>query len=1161
MLSNLGFSQSTHLYLKAPFDEAVFSINQDSVRFSWNQINAASYEVQLSSDPGFGTFESYISTTGEGWIQQSDLSVASYWRVVAISGEISAVRSFTLINLGSLGSLVYHIHAEAGLNIISNKVANWDNLASINHNATQGLSSARPTWKNDEINGHSTVHFGGTNGTSQHNLTLSPLLIEQPNFSVFVTVKQETVNNALPYLLGYQGGGRIGGIHLRGTAGTFNNFGAIYDSPLVERRPNFSGNLNWGTRSIVNNQIYFNSSEVAGYTGAGVDGLRFSAIGARPDLPALNFHGDLAEVIIYSNSLNTINRELVEDYLLTKYTPYPDLGEDINVCDNSVVLGPISDPAFNTILWSTGQSGDETIQVIENGWYWVETEAFGRIMRDSIHVSGLVPVPQLTVLNDTTICYGDTVFLGYTNTLEPGVSVEWLDGSTTPTIDVGDVGTYSLTFTDGVGCSFSSTPVTFSVNEFPLTKGLGTDRIFCLNTALFFEYGTAGLAPYTHVWSDGSTGSSITPQVLGFETFNVTVTDAIGCVAQDTIEIELIGTEGPTMDFDFDTVCHNTPNTFTDLSIAAGGDNITVQSWLFPDDTLTGASVIYQSAVNSTYFVDLLVETAAGCKGRIRDTISFRPQPDTYFVPGNFCQEVSGSFLASQLSPENIVSWEWDFDDPASGANNTASGAAVSHTFNLSGNYNVQLVATDINGCTDTVVQVVNVKTAPLVDFEFIEACAGDFVTFTNNTSIDAPFVISGYTWQFGDGSSSGQTNPMKPYFNAGNYSVTLLATANNGCTGSASKTVKAHAIPQPDYLSSLGCAGSSIFFEDNSFVLNGSVATVDWSFNDSDPIQGFEVNYIFESIGSQNIEQTVMSAFGCIGEATHTVSLTDFLFADFSISPGAILAGYSMSFENESVGHDNTTWIVNENDTVSSNSFNWTFSENQVGEEVEIILIVSNDAGCSDTIVRYFTVLENRTDLAVNQLFVQDASGFYIVGTQLENRGSTPITGADLFLRSTNTSIIKEEWSGLLEAGEKEIYVFTVQVPSTVSSEVELENFICVEAKLTAPIGFEDEELSNNEKCYSKDGNESILLIPYPNPTNDLFNLRVILPEETEASIQIYDATGKLVSTVTENSPLSKGLTTFSVDASTWTNGIYSIILVAGKDKKTGKIQVLHRD
>jgi PKD repeat protein len=1162
MLALQGVFGQSSLYLKAPFDAAVFSTEQDSIKFTWNQISgASSYTVQLSNDPGFGTFTAFASTTGTRWIQQADLTGTGYWRVVSSNAVFSAVRSFSLIDLTALGSLIYHIHAEAGLNIISNKVANWDNQANANYNASQGVSTARPTWKNNEINGLSTVHFGGSVGTSQHSLSLTPLEIEQANFSVFVSYKQQSVNTGLPYVLGYQGGGRVGGLHVRGTSGSYNNFGLVYTNPLFERRPNFAGDLKWATRSFVNNLIYFNGVEVSGYTGTGVDGFRFNTIGTRPDLTSLNFHGDLAEVIVFNDGLSAANRSTVENYLLTKYTPYPDLGEDKDVCANSVFLGPIFDPAFNTIQWSTGQTGDQTIQVTQNGWYWVETEAFGRVMRDSIFVSGLVPQPQLTVSNNTTICYGDTVALGYTNLLEPGINVEWLDGSTGPSINVGSAGTYGVTFTNAEGCSFSSIPVTFAVNEFPLTNGLGADRTVCLNTELFFEYGTAGLAPYTHLWSDGSTDASLTPQTIGNATYNIAVTDALGCVALDTVEIELVATEGPLLNFDFDTVCFNTLNMFTDLSTAATGDNITTATWIFPNDTLTGASVNYQAPLNIPYFVDLVVSTAAGCEGRMRDTVTFLPQPDAYFVPGNFCQEVSGSFLASQLSPESIVSWQWNFGDPASGVNNTATGAAVSHIFNLAGNYNVQLIATDVNGCTDTVVQVVNVKAAPSVDFNFIEACAGSFISFNNSTTIVSPFVIASYSWQFGDGSTSGQTNPLKPYLNAGNYNVTLTANGNNGCSSATTKTVKVHAFPQPNYLADVDCAGSPIFVEDNSFVQNGSVATVTWSFNGSAPVSGFEASYTFETIGNQTIEQTVMSAFGCETTVEHTITLTDYLFADFTAIPGAILGGYPMTFQNNSVGQDTTIWIVNGTDTVSTTNLTWTFPTSAIGSTVTITFIVTNDSGCSDTIVRTYPVLENRTDLAINQLFAQEVNGFYTIGAELENRGSTPITGADLFLRSANTPVIKEAWSGLLEAGDKEIYIFSTQLPATVSAEVLLENYICAEAQLTAPLGFEDEDLTNNERCYTKEGNESILLIPYPNPTSGLFNLRVILPEAAEATIQIYDNLGKLVSTIAKNAALSKGLTTYTVDATSWANGTYSIVLLSGKDRKSGKIQVLHRD
>jgi hypothetical protein len=158
--------------------------------------------VQLSNDPGFGTFTAFASTTGTRWIQQADLTGTGYWRVVSSNAVFSAVRSFSLIDLTALGSLIYHIHAEAGLNIISNKVANWDNQANANYNASQGVSTARPTWKNNEINGLSTVHFGGASGLSQHSLKLEHFLVPRYEFFNHYCYIQDQQTHLIVVLLG-----------------------------------------------------------------------------------------------------------------------------------------------------------------------------------------------------------------------------------------------------------------------------------------------------------------------------------------------------------------------------------------------------------------------------------------------------------------------------------------------------------------------------------------------------------------------------------------------------------------------------------------------------------------------------------------------------------------------------------------------------------------------------------------------------------------------------------------------------------------------------------------------------------------------------------------------------------------------------------------------
>ncbi|HRP54331.1 MAG TPA: PKD domain-containing protein, partial [Fluviicola sp.] len=50
---------------------------------------------------------------------------------------------------------------------------------------------------------------------------------------------------------------------------------------------------------------------------------------------------------------------------------------------------------------------------------------------------------------------------------------------------------------------------------------------------------------------------------------------------------------------------------------------------------------------------------------------------------------------------------------------------------------------------------------------------------FINISSYDAPLL---YTWDFGEGGSSTETNPLHIYEHAGTYSVQLTAISTIGC-------------------------------------------------------------------------------------------------------------------------------------------------------------------------------------------------------------------------------------------------------------------------------------------------------------------------------------------------------------------------------------------
>jgi uncharacterized delta-60 repeat protein len=111
----------------------------------------------------------------------------------------------------------------------------------------------------------------------------------------------------------------------------------------------------------------------------------------------------------------------------------------------------------------------------------------------------------------------------------------WSNGNTTPNISNLAVGTYTLTVTDSRGCAKSSSiTITSSCN---LNISAAVVNTACENTctgaAVLSVSG--GNAPYAYFWDNGRYGEIETNLCAG--TYTVSVVDAIGCTAMETITI------------------------------------------------------------------------------------------------------------------------------------------------------------------------------------------------------------------------------------------------------------------------------------------------------------------------------------------------------------------------------------------------------------------------------------------------------------------------------------------------------------------------------------------------------------------------------------------------------------------------------------------------
>jgi chitodextrinase len=159
----------------------------------------------------------------------------------------------------------------------------------------------------------------------------------------------------------------------------------------------------------------------------------------------------------------------------------------------------------------------------------------------------------------------------------------------------------------------------------------------------------------------------------------------------------------------------------------------------------------------------------------------------TFAAPA--CNQLSCQFTdGSSDSDGSIASRSWTFE---SGTPATSTDQNPTVVFSAAGTYTVALSVTDNEGATDDFELDVTVTGAPgnqAPTAAFTPTCSGLECTFTDGSS-DADGTIASYLWDFGDGQTSTEASPSHTYAAAGEVTVTLTVTDDDGATGEHSET------------------------------------------------------------------------------------------------------------------------------------------------------------------------------------------------------------------------------------------------------------------------------------------------------------------------------------------------------------------------------------
>jgi SprB repeat len=444
-----------------------------------------------------------------------------------------------------------------------------------------------------------------------------------------------------------------------------------------------------------------------------------------------------------------------------------------------------------THLWSTGAT-TQTISGLTAGTYSVTvTDANGCTKNTSVTITQ----PTLVVLNTSSanvICNGGnngTATVAATGGVTP-YQYLWSNGATTPTINNLVAGTYNVTVTDANGCvktaSVTITQPTLVVLNTSFTN------VSCNggNNGAATVTPTGGVTPYQYLWSNGATTSSITNLIAG--TYNVTVTDANGCIKTASVTI----TQPTTLVISTSStnVSCNGGNNGTATVFGTGGVGPYTHLW---SNGATTQSISNLTA--GTYSVT--VTDANGCTKTTSVTIN---QP-TLVVLNTSSTNIScnggNNGTATVAATGGVTPYQYLW----------SNGATTSSINNLvAGTYNVTV--TDANGCIKNASVTLNNPALVTVNLGADKTlCLNQTHIVNGTTNINQVGVI--YEWTSSNGFTA--STPIVTLSATGNYY--LKATTSLGCI--ARDTISITALNNP--ISSDFVVASQVFKNKKITIVN----------------------------------------------------------------------------------------------------------------------------------------------------------------------------------------------------------------------------------------------------------------------------------------------------------------------------------------------------
>jgi len=218
----------------------------------------------------------------------------------------------------------------------------------------------------------------------------------------------------------------------------------------------------------------------------------------------------------------------------------------------------------------------------------------------------------------------------------------------------------------------------------------------------------------------------------------------------------------------------------------SGGIGNPVYQWLPSAGILDSAAGFTSASPPSSVELQLVV-SEGGCSDTALLPVEVIPLPDI-LITGSSREGCVPHTISLAETGSNSIFHAWDFGDGTALSNEHH----IVHTYPLPGTYQIKLLAINRGSCTslDSSV-IVSVYDTAKADFHSLPGLPAHLVL--GNAVIefaDDSKLATGWFWDFGDGRTSAQQNPVHEYVSSGTYPISLKVTNDFGCLSSIRKGV-----------------------------------------------------------------------------------------------------------------------------------------------------------------------------------------------------------------------------------------------------------------------------------------------------------------------------------------------------------------------------------